>query len=246
MKVLILQHTDGEHPAAFGDLIAEAGDTAFVVELHLGERIPDMSEFDAMIVMGGPMDVWQTAEHPWLRAEKAAIATWVRAFRKPYLGICLGHQLLIDALGGLCEQMTPPEIGVLDVSLTAEATADPIFDGFEDTFRVMHWHGVEVTSLPEDTVVLAENANCNVQAVRFRDKAWGVQFHPELTPELVTGWLGDPGNYACAVEWLGSEEKAKQFALDCEAHVSTAQQQSRRLYAGLRAAVTRSAATLTD
>ena len=100
MKVLILQHTAGEHPAAFSDHIAQAGDPACVVHLYRGETIPNIARFDAMIVMGGPMDVWDTTDYPWLRAEKSIIATWVRVLRRPYLGICLGHQLLIDALSG--------------------------------------------------------------------------------------------------------------------------------------------------
>ena len=241
MKVVIFQHTDGEHPGAFTDLIAEAGDTASVIRLHRGERIPNLSNFDAMIVLGGPMDVWETRALPWLTAEKATIATWVKAMRKPFLGICLGHQLLVDTLGGICESMPHPEIGVSDIRLTPEGQADPIFSAMPASFPVLQWHGVEATTLPPNAVLLAQNDACQVQAFRVGDVAWGVQFHPELTSDLVKGWMLDAENRACAIDWLGSAAKANEFAQDCEAHVETARVQSRALYNALRAAVQRAA-----
>lgn len=225
MHVLVLQHIDGEHPAAFGDHIAAAGDTMVVVRLHRGEKIPNLEVFDAMIVMGGPMDVWETVENPWLIAEKAAIAQWVGAGR-PYLGICLGHQLLIDAMGGECAMMKTPEIGILSIDHEIEGLPTPL--------PVMQWHGVEAVSLPENATVLGSNAACKVQAVRVGNRAWGVQFHPEIQAGLVTTWMTDLANHQCAVNWLGSQQAADDFAKASEAHVPDALIQSAALYKLLR------------
>lgn len=117
MRALILQHTAGEHPGAFSDHIAAAGDSAHVVHLYRGDVVPDAAPFDPMIVMGGPMDVWEDDAHPWLASEKAAIANWVRSGR-PYLGVCLGHQLLVEAMGGACAKMAVPEVGVMPITLS--------------------------------------------------------------------------------------------------------------------------------
>ncbi|MBZ8118062.1 type 1 glutamine amidotransferase [Roseovarius sp. LXJ103] len=236
MRVLVFQHTAGEHPACFTSLIAEAGDSAHTVRLWEGDDIPDLAAFDAMLVMGGPMDVWEENAHPWLRPEKAAIAEWVGAGRA-YLGVCLGHQLLVEAMGGRCAKMVIPEIGVSPVGLTKEGRADGLLAGLPDPLRVMQWHGVEAETLPEGTTLLASNPACHAQAIRVGNRAWGVQFHPEIDEGLVGYWMGDPGNRAAAIEWLGSAKAADQFASDSAAHVPLAAQQSAALYARLRGAV---------
>jgi GMP synthase-like glutamine amidotransferase len=239
MRVLILQHTRGEHPAAFTGHIAAAGDTAYVVHLYRGESIPDLAPFDVMLVMGGPMDVWEEAAHPWLIPEKRAIADWVSAGR-PYLGVCLGHQLLVEAVGGACARMAVPEVGVMPMTLSDAGRADPLLSRLPGAgsghVRVMQWHGVEVTQLPSKTARLALNENCPVQAIRVGKRAWGVQFHPEITDDLCAYWMKDPGNRAAAIDWLGSAEAADKFAADSEAHVPTALRNSAALYDGLREA----------
>jgi len=125
MRALILQHTIGEHPASFIGHIAAADDSPHIVHLYRGDAIPDPVPFDALIVMGGPMDVWEEDAHPWLVPEKATIADWVRGGR-PYLGICLGHQLLVEVMGGACARMAVPEVGVTEVALTDAGRDDPV------------------------------------------------------------------------------------------------------------------------
>lgn len=236
MRLLILQHTDGEHPAAFTGAIARAGDQATIVHLHRGEVIPDLALFDALLVLGGPMDVWEEDAHPWLRAEKRAIAEWCTAAR-PYLGVCLGHQLLVEAMGGQCRKMAVPEIGVAPVHLSDAGRGEAIFAGLPPALPVMQWHGVEAEHLPPDTTLLASNAACHAQAIRVGARAWGVQFHPEINEGLLAFWMGDPANRAAAIDWLGSPEAADRFAADSAAHVPMAARQTAALYAGLRGAV---------
>src|ERR1700738_4280966 len=113
MKILVFQHVSVEHPGVFREFWAQAGHTYDTVELDTGDGIPTLSTYDLIVVMGGPMDVWQAEAHPWLVAEKAAIRTWVKELQRPYLGICLGHQLLADALGGTVSLMSAPEVGLI-------------------------------------------------------------------------------------------------------------------------------------
>ena len=109
MKFLIFQHVRVEHPGVFREFFAADGIEWRAIELDEGEPIPSLDGFDALLSFGGPMDVWQEREYPWLVAEKAAIRSWVCERQKPFLGICLGHQLLADALGGRVAKMDVPE-----------------------------------------------------------------------------------------------------------------------------------------
>jgi GMP synthase-like glutamine amidotransferase len=100
MNVIVLQHVAVEHPGVFRDFFREDGLGVHTVELDEAEPIPNLEPFNVMVGMGGPQDVWEEDRQPWLRGEKEAIRNFVEEMKRPYLGICLGHQLLADALGG--------------------------------------------------------------------------------------------------------------------------------------------------
>jgi GMP synthase-like glutamine amidotransferase len=195
MRFLVLQHAAVEHPGSFRGMMAAGGHTMHQVELDEGETIPPLDGFDAMLVMGGPMDVWQEDEHPWLVAEKAAIREWVSA-RRPYLGLCLGAQLLAVACGGEAALMTsPPEVGMDMVRIEP----DPIFAGLIGLCPCFQWHGAEVTRLPPCARLIATSDGCRVQGFVLAENAYGLQFHMELTETTAAEWGALPA-YAAALE----------------------------------------------
>lgn len=199
MKILVLQHVDVEHPGIFRDFLTADGLTWDAVELDRGEAIPDVSAYDLMIVMGGPQDVWQEQEHPWLIDEKAAIRKFVVELGRPFLGVCLGHQLLAVAIGGTVGPAKNPEVGILTINKSEEGRKDPVFSGIADPMTVLQWHGAEVISLPPGAHVLASSDRCAIQAFRYGDHAYGMQFHVEITEQTVADWAAIPV-YASALE----------------------------------------------
>jgi len=205
MKLLVLQHIDCEHPGQLREYLQRDGVNWQAVELDEGEQIPKLDDFDAMWVMGGPMDVWDTDEHPWLIAEKAAIREWVTELKRPYLGLCLGHQLLADALGGECARLDPPEIGVMDIELTEAGTTDPIFRDMPHKQRALQWHSVQVSKVPQHTTILATSPACANQAMRVGDNAWSMQYHVEVEPDTVENWSAIPAYRNALINTLGEE-----------------------------------------
>lgn len=199
MKVLVLQHLEVEHPGVFRDFMREDGVDWHTVELDQGQAIPDLDPFDVMLVMGGPQDTWQEDLYPWLRAEKAAIRRFVADMGRPYLGLCLGHQLLADALGGEVGPGLAPEVGALTIHKTEAGRRDPLLSGVGDPLQVLQWHGAEVKRLPEGSEVLARSDVCEVQAFRYGRRAYGLQCHVEATRDTVSDWAAIP-EYARALE----------------------------------------------
>lgn len=236
MRLLVFQHLDCEHPGRLRDFLAEDGVAWDAVELDQGEAIPDLDGYDTLWVMGGPMDVWETDAHPWLVDEKEAIRRWVLDLRKPFLGICLGHQLLADALGGRCAPLTPPEIGVLDVDLTEAGRTDPIFSGMPSRQKCLQWHGVEVTVPPDGAAILASSPACRVQAMRVGDKAWSMQYHVEVEDDTVDNWSVIPA-YRASLEGSLGKGALDGLRQDSAAEMAGFVENARRLYGNFRRAV---------
>jgi GMP synthase (glutamine-hydrolysing) len=182
--MIVIQHVAPEGPAVLAEVAAAAGVAVEIVRVDRGAPIPSAIPPDtSLVVLGGPMAVYEAARHPWMAAEQALLRAAVGA-GAPVLGICLGSQQLAAAFGGAVRPSGGQEIGFHDVTLSADG--DPIFSGLPRTFAPVHWHG-DVFELPRGAVALASSARTAVQAYRLDARAWGVLFHPEADAAWVGG-----------------------------------------------------------
>ncbi len=230
MKILVFQHIATEHPGSFRDVMKAQGHTMHQVELDEGEAIPALDEYDVLLVMGGPMDVWEEDKFPWLKEEKAAIHKWVSAGR-PYLGMCLGNQLLAEAMGGKVALMSgPPEVGMSKVRITP----DPLFAGLAEDCICFQWHGAEVTELPAGARKLATSPGCEVQSFAVGEYAYGLQCHMELTETTAEEWGALP-EYAAALEKVKGPGALPGIQAEVEANFSALQAAAHKIFSNFMA-----------
>jgi GMP synthase (glutamine-hydrolysing) len=186
VRVLSITHQPDAASGVFGDAVRERGHELDEWLISTDPEPPaPVESYDAVLVFGGAMHVDQEERHGWLREENALLQRFL-ADGVPTFGVCLGGQLVAKALGAPVRRMPSPEIGWFDVDLTPEAADDPVFAGLPERFSAFQWHSY-CFELPEDGLALARNARC-LQGFRV-GRAWGIQFHPEVTPEDLAEWL---------------------------------------------------------
>jgi GMP synthase-like glutamine amidotransferase len=194
MNVLIIKNIETEGPGTIEDFLREKGITYSILELYdCKAEVPDVRQYSHLVIMGGPMAVYEMEGYPFLNYEVAIIRAFMVA-RKPLLGICLGAQMIAHALGARVYAGRTKEIGWYTVDITDEGMKDPVFSSLSldgsDSARVFQWHG-DTFDLPREAVRLASSALYENQAFRYRDNVYALQFHIEVTPQMIREWFKD-------------------------------------------------------
>ncbi|MCX6908765.1 MAG: type 1 glutamine amidotransferase [Verrucomicrobia bacterium] len=181
MNLHYLQHVPFEGLASIETWAAARGHRIAATRLHAGEPLPQLDQLDWLVVMGGPMNIYEEEKFPWLATEKQFIKLSIAA-GKVVLGVCLGAQLIADALGGSVHRNAHKEIGWFPVRKTGAAARSRVCEALPEELEAFHWHG-DTFALPPGVVHAARSAACENQAFIFDERVVGLQFHLETTPE---------------------------------------------------------------
>ena len=236
MEILVLQHINIEDPGYIKDLMIKDGVNITTIELDEGEKIPNnLNFFDGMLCMGGPMDTWMEKDFPWLIEEKKKIKEFVVELNKPYLGFCLGCQLLGEAIGGKVVKTNNPEIGMLDVNFLDEKKKDILFADFPQKITSLQWHSYEVQELEKnrDVTLLASSKETKYQIFRYKNNAYGIQFHIEIKDTTVNDW-GCVPEYKSALENQLGQGALEKFDKDAKENMTNMNNYSKILYTNFK------------
>lgn len=181
MKIHAILHASFETVGCIQNWVTENNHSLTLTHSYLNQSLPDVTEFDFLIIMGGPQSPREQDIYPYLTNEINLIKRSIDA-GKLLLGFCLGAQLIAEALGATTLRSPEKEIGIWPITLTEEGKLDPLFDSFANSFDVIHWHN-DMPGIPKDSVLLAYSKGCPNQAFRYNDRVYGFQFHMEITPE---------------------------------------------------------------
>ncbi len=231
-KIIILQHIAIETPGYILDLMKKDNFNLTTIELDQGEKIPEnLNQFDGMLCMGGPMDTWMEKAYPWLIEEKQKIKQFVIDLKKPYLGFCLGCQLLGEVIGGKVVKSYPPEIGILDIEMQEPYKKDKLFSSFNSKIKALQWHSYEVQNLEKNNnvIVLGSSPTTKYQIFKYKENAYGIQFHIEIKDNTVSQWGCVPEYENALNESLG-EGALLKFNKEAQLNMQSMNQSAEILY----------------
>ncbi len=232
MEAIILQHIKVEDPGYIKDLMLNDKWNLTTIELDEGEKIPkDLNQFDAMFCMGGPMDTWMEDKYPWLINEKKIIKEFVINLKKPFLGFCLGCQLLGEVVGGKVVKSVPAEIGIMDINFLKHKENDILFSTFPEKIKALQWHSYEVKNLEnnKDVTLLASSLTTKYQIFKYQNHAYGIQFHIEIKKTTVNDW-GCVPEYKSALEAQFGDAALDKFDQEAKANMKQMNNFSTILY----------------
>ena len=202
------------------------------IELDEGEKFPnDLTKYDGMLCMGGPMDTYMEKEYPWLVEEKKRIKEFVVNLKKPYLGFCLGCQLLGEVVGGKVVKSNPAEIGMMDINFTDNKKKDILFSKFPDNIKSLQWHSYEVQGVDKnpDITLIASSPITKYQIFKYQDHAYGIQFHIEIKDTTVNEW-GCVPEYKKALEDQLGDGALEKFDQSAKKNMKDMNNYSKILY----------------
>ncbi len=187
-QILIIKHIDIEGPGSIEKFFQNTAWSLRTVDLSKGESLPEsLEDIEAIVSLGGPMNVYEENKYPFLQDENEILKKAIKE-EIPILGICLGAQLLAKALGAQVKKAKTKEIGWHKINLTAYGQKDSLFEGLSAELDVFQWHE-DTFDIPEKAMPLATSSSCQNQAFKWGKNAYGLQFHLEVTPEMVESWI---------------------------------------------------------
>ena len=239
MEAIVLQHIKIEDPGYIKDLMLDDGWKLTTVELDEGDKIPtNINHFNAMLCMGGPMDTWMEEKHPWLIDEKKRIREFVIDLKKPFLGFCLGCQLLGEIAGGKVVKSNRAEIGIMDINFSKNKKDDVLFSTFPEKIKALQWHSYEVKDLENnnDVTLLASSPSTKYQIFKYQEHAYGIQFHIEVKNNTVGDW-GCVPEYKSALEEQLGKGALEKFDQDVKANMKQMNNFSTILYSKFKSEI---------
>jgi GMP synthase-like glutamine amidotransferase len=225
-RALVLQFIWDDPLGYLGEIMQEHQIACDVIKVEEAP-IPDPTNYDAVLAMGGPQHVGHNDDYPYLVSAARAIRRAVEQ-EIPFLGLCLGGQLLANAMGAQVKKHTSPVIGFYEVQFTGEGKKDPLFEGLPGFQQVFHWHE-DTFDIPDGAIQLATNPHTQNQAFRYGRAAYGTQFHIEVTPAMFDVWLNYPEYREEIVRTFG-EATAERFSSDREKYYPLYREHSRIMF----------------
>jgi GMP synthase (glutamine-hydrolysing) len=221
-RALHIQNESTDPAGLFVDALERHGFTVDTLHPYAGDELPaSLHGVDALVAGGGLVDTHQAGEHPWL-AQEIELVREALAQRTPFMGLCLGAQVLTEAAGGTVYRCEPHEIGWHEVELTPAAAEDALFEGLPRRFQAMQWH--YYACRPGNGAVELMTNPVSLQALRVGDAAWGTQFHIEVTRPVLLTWLEMGGDDLAANGY-----PRERFLESLDEHLETHQQVGRTL-----------------
>lgn len=187
-KILVIKHVSNEGPGLIQTHFESQGWPVELIDLSNGDTLPGkLNAIAAVIMLGGPMNVYEEEKYSFLKKEDEFITRLIIE-EIPFLGICLGAQLLSKACQGKVMKMPEQEVGWYTVSITKEGAKDSLLYGLPPRLVVFQWHG-DTFEVPQGGTLLARGVSCKNQAFRVGHYAYGLQFHIEASPDMVREWM---------------------------------------------------------
>jgi GMP synthase-like glutamine amidotransferase len=205
MKIHCIQHVEFETMGTIVEWIEERKHSFSTTHLYKNRNFPTMDDFDLLVIMGGPMNIYEYEKHPWLKEEKMFIKETISA-GKAVLGICLGAQLIADVLKATVSKNKYKEIGWFPVfTIKQEISETPLVKNFPEEFTAFHWHG-DTFSLPEGAKQLFASEACKNQGFIYRNRVIGLQFHLEMSNMTIRNVIGNCRDELIEGKYIQNEE----------------------------------------
>ena len=222
---LVLQHIDCEDLGTIEQAMIHRGISYRYVRLFDGDPLPeDIKNYSGLIILGGPMNVYEEDVYPYLKGEDILIKEAIKR-RIPVLGICLGGQLIAKATGAKVNKGTKKEIGWYDLLLTPGGKADKVFKNSPERLTVFQWHG-DTFDIPSDATLLAGSVLFPNQAFRIGDNIYGLQFHLEVTQKMISRWINEYKDELSSLDYIDPEKIIK----DTDKYIKTLSQHAELFY----------------